>query len=214
MSMTSAYGPPANKSEMIQLIRSAHDKGITFFDTAEAYGPFANEELVGEALQPIREQVVIATKFGFDIAVQPVTELTSQRDNGICLIIFSTCSGFIHTGMSSNSPTPAVACSRFALSMVRTGHFAPATTRNTVPGLPRVPRRPNPCAPSTIRSHFSASASFRIASVAFPTSTTHRGSHQSFADGATNLSSSSWKDALISASLFLFLASGATTWHR
>ena len=94
MSMTSAYGPPANKSEMIQLIRSAHDKGITFFDTAEAYGPFANEELVGEALQPIREQVVMATRFGFDIAVQPVTELTSQRDNGICLIIFSTCSGF------------------------------------------------------------------------------------------------------------------------
>jgi aryl-alcohol dehydrogenase-like predicted oxidoreductase len=67
MSMTSAYGPAADKSEMIQLIRSAHDDGVTFFDTAEAYGPFANEELVGEALEPIREQVVIATKFGFDI---------------------------------------------------------------------------------------------------------------------------------------------------
>ena len=67
MSMTSAYGPAADKSEMIQLMRSAHEKGITFFDTAEAYGPFANEELVGEALQPIREQVVLATKFGFDI---------------------------------------------------------------------------------------------------------------------------------------------------
>ncbi len=67
MSMTSAYGPAADKGEMIQLMRSAHDKGVTFFDTAEAYGPFANEELVGEALQPIREQVVIATKFGFDI---------------------------------------------------------------------------------------------------------------------------------------------------
>ena len=71
MSMTSAYGPAADKSEMIQLMRSAHEKGITFFDTAEAYGPFANEELVGEALQPVREQVVIATKFGFDI--DPVT---------------------------------------------------------------------------------------------------------------------------------------------
>ena len=71
MSMTSAYGPAADKSEMIKLMRSAHDKGVTFFDTAEAYGPFANEELVGEALQPIREQVVIATKFGFDI--DPVT---------------------------------------------------------------------------------------------------------------------------------------------
>ena len=67
MSMTSAYGPSADKGEMIQLMRSAHDKGVTFFDTAEAYGPFANEELVGEALEPIREQVVIATKFGFDI---------------------------------------------------------------------------------------------------------------------------------------------------
>jgi len=67
MSMTSAYGPAADKCEMIQLMRSAHEKGITFFDTAEAYGPFANEELVGEALEPIREQVVIATKFGFDI---------------------------------------------------------------------------------------------------------------------------------------------------
>jgi aryl-alcohol dehydrogenase-like predicted oxidoreductase len=70
MSMTSAYGPAADKGEMIQLMRSAHDKGITFFDTAEAYGPFANEELVGEALQPIREKVVIATKFGFDIDLE------------------------------------------------------------------------------------------------------------------------------------------------
>lgn len=67
MGMTSAYGPAADKGEMIRLMRSAHDKGITFFDTAEAYGPFANEELVGEALEPIREKVVIATKFGFDI---------------------------------------------------------------------------------------------------------------------------------------------------
>src|ERR1700743_3604317 len=71
MSMTSAYGPAADKSEMIQLMRTAYDKGVTFFDTAEAYRPFANEELVGEALQPIREEVVIATKFGFDI--DPVT---------------------------------------------------------------------------------------------------------------------------------------------
>ena len=67
MSMTSAYGPAADKTKMIQLMRTAHDQGITFFDTAEAYGPFTNEELVGEALEPIRNQVVIATKFGFDI---------------------------------------------------------------------------------------------------------------------------------------------------
>ena len=69
MSMSSGYGPPADKGEMIQLIRSAYERGVTHFDTAEAYGPFANEELVGEALQPIRDKVVIATKFGFDIAL-------------------------------------------------------------------------------------------------------------------------------------------------
>jgi aryl-alcohol dehydrogenase-like predicted oxidoreductase len=67
MSMSALYGPPADTQEMIKLIRAAHDRGITLFDTAESYGPFANEKLVGEALQPIRDQVVIATKFGFDI---------------------------------------------------------------------------------------------------------------------------------------------------
>lgn len=67
MGMSSAYGPAADKQEMIKLIRTAVERGITFFDTAEAYGPFVNEELVGEALAPVREQVVIATKFGFDI---------------------------------------------------------------------------------------------------------------------------------------------------
>jgi aryl-alcohol dehydrogenase-like predicted oxidoreductase len=67
MSMSALYGPPADTQEMIKLIRAAHDRGITLFDTAESYGPFANEKLVGEALEPIREQVIIATKFGFDI---------------------------------------------------------------------------------------------------------------------------------------------------
>ena len=67
MGMSSAYGPAADKQEMISLIRAAVERGITFFDTAEAYGPFVNEELVGEALAPLRNQVVIATKFGFDI---------------------------------------------------------------------------------------------------------------------------------------------------
>ncbi|MEG0002479.1 MAG: aldo/keto reductase [Comamonas sp.] len=71
MGMSSAYGPAADRKDMIALIRAAHERGIDFFDTAEAYGPFANEELLGEALQPIRDQVVIATKFGFDI--NPVT---------------------------------------------------------------------------------------------------------------------------------------------
>ena len=65
MSMSFGYGPAADKQEMISLIRTAVERGITFFDTAEAYGPFTNEELVGEALAPFRSQVVIATKFGF-----------------------------------------------------------------------------------------------------------------------------------------------------
>lgn len=67
MGMSSAYGPAADKQEMVTLLRTAVERGVTFFDTAEAYGPFANEELVGEALAPLRDQVVIATKFGFDI---------------------------------------------------------------------------------------------------------------------------------------------------
>jgi len=67
MGMSFGYGPPADKQEMIALIRAAVEQGVTFFDTAEAYGPFTNEELVGEALAPFREQVVIATKFGFKL---------------------------------------------------------------------------------------------------------------------------------------------------
>ncbi len=66
MSMSFGYGPAGDRQEMISLIRSAVEQGVTFFDTAEVYGPFTNEELVGEALAPFREQVVIATKFGFD----------------------------------------------------------------------------------------------------------------------------------------------------
>src|SRR5438034_2665578 len=64
MGMSFGYGPPADKQEMISLIRSAIERGVTFFDTAEIYGPFINEELVGEALAPTRERVVIATMFG------------------------------------------------------------------------------------------------------------------------------------------------------
>lgn len=67
MGMSHAYGPAADKNDMIALIHKAIDRGVTFFDTAEAYGPFVNEQLVGEALAPYRDRVVIATKFGFDI---------------------------------------------------------------------------------------------------------------------------------------------------
>ena len=68
MGMSFSYGPPKDKQEMTALLHAAVERGITFFDTAEVYGPFTNEELVGEALAPFREQVVIATKFGFDLS--------------------------------------------------------------------------------------------------------------------------------------------------
>src|SRR5436853_4225574 len=67
MGMTAGYGPAPDKQEMIALIRTAVERGVTFFDTAEVYGPFKNEELVGEALEPVRHQVVIATKFGHNL---------------------------------------------------------------------------------------------------------------------------------------------------
>jgi aryl-alcohol dehydrogenase-like predicted oxidoreductase len=67
MSISANYGPAAPRSQGIEVIRAAYDKGVTFFDTAEVYGPFTNEDLVGEALQPIRDRVRIATKFGFDL---------------------------------------------------------------------------------------------------------------------------------------------------
>src|SRR3984893_4404138 len=68
MGMSFSYGPPKDKQEMTALLRAAVERGVTFFDTAEVYGPFLNEELVGEALAPFRGQVVIATKFGFDVS--------------------------------------------------------------------------------------------------------------------------------------------------
>jgi aryl-alcohol dehydrogenase-like predicted oxidoreductase len=80
MGITFAYGPSMEKSQAIALMRGTFDSGVTFFDTAEAYGPFSNEEVVGEALAPIRDQVVIATKFGFKNAV-PATGLDSRPEH-------------------------------------------------------------------------------------------------------------------------------------
>jgi aryl-alcohol dehydrogenase-like predicted oxidoreductase len=71
MGMSFGYGPAGDRKEMVKLIRMAVERGVTFFDTAEVYGPFTNEELVGEALAPLRDQVVIATKFGFDTSIDP-----------------------------------------------------------------------------------------------------------------------------------------------
>src|ERR1700761_2075954 len=77
MGLSYGYGPATDKQQAINLIRTAVERGVTMFDTAESYGPFSNEELVGEALAPIRDKVVIATKFGFDI-----DPLTGERRGG------------------------------------------------------------------------------------------------------------------------------------
>ena len=81
MGMSFGYGPAADRREMIALIRWAVERGVTFFDTAEAYGPFANEELVGEALAPVRDQVVIATKFGFRFEGSKQSGLDSRPEH-------------------------------------------------------------------------------------------------------------------------------------
>jgi aryl-alcohol dehydrogenase-like predicted oxidoreductase len=80
MGLSFAYGPELNRKDAIKLIRAAYDRGVTFFDTAEAYGPFKNEELLGEALSPIRDQIVIATKFGFDQGL-PNVGMNSRPEN-------------------------------------------------------------------------------------------------------------------------------------
>src|SRR5512138_432360 len=81
MGMSFGYGPAGEKQEMISVIRSAVEQGVTFFDTAEVYGPFTNEELVGEALAPFRDKVVIATKFGFDCDAGKQGGLDSQPEH-------------------------------------------------------------------------------------------------------------------------------------
>src|SRR5512136_2096320 len=81
MGMSFGYGPAGDKQEMIAVIRSAVEQGVTFFDTAEVYGPFTNEELVGEALAPFRDKVVIATKFGFDCAAGKQGGLNSRPEH-------------------------------------------------------------------------------------------------------------------------------------
>ena len=81
MGMTFSYSPFPDKKEMIIMLRKAVEMGITFFDTAEVYGPYNNEELVGEALAPLRNEVVIATKFGFDIQDGKMVGLNSRPDN-------------------------------------------------------------------------------------------------------------------------------------
>jgi aryl-alcohol dehydrogenase-like predicted oxidoreductase len=114
MGMTSAYGTPGEKGAMIKLIRDAHERGVTMFDTAEAYGPFLNEELVGEALQPIRDQAVIATKFGFDIDLK-----SGQR-----------------TGGTNSRPEHVKAVAEAALKRLRTDRIDLFYQHRVDPGVP------------------------------------------------------------------------------
>src|SRR5438552_14014058 len=101
MGMSFGYGPPKDKQEMISLIRKAVELGVTFFDTAEVYGPFVNEELVGEALAPMRERVVIATKFGFQIDSEKISTL---EELGIGLVPFSPLGkGFLTGTITENT---------------------------------------------------------------------------------------------------------------
>src|SRR5690242_12033738 len=83
MGMSYSYGPPKDKQEMTSVLRAAVDRGVTFFDTAEIYGPYTNEELLGEALAPFRGKVIVATKFGFDLSpnFNPRGEKGSPRLN-------------------------------------------------------------------------------------------------------------------------------------
>ena len=87
MGMSYGYGPAGDKKEMISLLRAAVERGVTFFDTAEVYGPFTNEELVGEALAPVREHVVIATKFGFKITEEGKTAGADSRPERIRRVV-------------------------------------------------------------------------------------------------------------------------------
>ncbi|WP_243058160.1 aldo/keto reductase [Nocardioides sp. SR21] len=83
MGMSASYGPRPERADMVAVVRAAVERGVTFFDTAEVYGPFDNEELVGEALEPVRDQVVIATKFGFDIEPDGTQHGLSSRPETI-----------------------------------------------------------------------------------------------------------------------------------
>src|ERR1700761_2302237 len=81
MGLSFSYGPPTERSQAVALIRAAVEQGVTFFDTAEVYGPFTNEEVVGEALAPLRDKVIIATKFGFNIADGKTAGLNSRPEH-------------------------------------------------------------------------------------------------------------------------------------
>jgi aryl-alcohol dehydrogenase-like predicted oxidoreductase len=128
MGISFSYATKLSKDEGVDLIRAAVDRGVTFFDTAEVYGPFTNEEVVGEALRPFRDKVVIATKFGFDIDFEtgenrgvnsrPIVFAKPSRDRSSDFrskpSTSSTSIGSIRTSRSKTSPGPSRTSSRKA----------------------------------------------------------------------------------------------------
>jgi hypothetical protein len=98
MSISANYGPPADRDQGIKVIRAAHEKGVTFFDSAEVYGPYTSEELVGEALVPIRDKVHIATKFGYDSKGVQVVSIADQ----------STSRRWSRAHLSASEPTASI----------------------------------------------------------------------------------------------------------
>ena len=106
MSLSANYGPAADKTQGVKVIRAAHEKGVTFFDTAEVYGPYVNEELVGEALAPIRDHVKIASKFGF--AIDGTIGLDSPGAHQACgrAVARSVCRPIISTSTTSTASIP------------------------------------------------------------------------------------------------------------
>jgi aryl-alcohol dehydrogenase-like predicted oxidoreductase len=112
MGMSQSYGPSPDRPEMIALLRAAVERGVTFFDTAEVYGPFVNEELVGEALAPFRDQVVIATKFGFAFDAEGRNVGLSSRPEHIRQVADASGSGSMRLTCSTSTASTRTCPSR------------------------------------------------------------------------------------------------------
>ena len=110
MGMSQSYPPFPERRQMISLIRTAVERGVNFFDTAQVYGPFTNEELVGEALEPVRDQVVIATKFGFDL--EDGRARLNSRPETIRRSVESRCGGSAPTRSTCSTSTASTRTSR------------------------------------------------------------------------------------------------------
>jgi aryl-alcohol dehydrogenase-like predicted oxidoreductase len=118
MGTSFGYGPAADKQEIIAFFRAAFERGVTFFDTAEAYGPYTNEELVGEALAPVCDQVVIATKFGFEFDSEGQQRGLNSRPEFIKQVVESSLER-LHVRAAPRTRTGASRCAAAAGSLPR-----------------------------------------------------------------------------------------------